>query len=53
MFSTLRTGRPDLYAWQSARVFAQQDGYAAKVVTKAEWEEFGHKICFKRFDGRD
>lgn len=44
---------PDLYAWHSARAFAQQDGYAAKVVTKAEWEESGHKVCFKRFDGRD
>eukprot|EP00040_Diaphanoeca_grandis_P026073 m.145407 g.145407 ORF g.145407 m.145407 type:complete len:405 (-) comp30438_c2_seq3:43-1257(-) len=43
---------PDLYPWESTCTFAK-DKYRSKAVTKAEYEESGHKICYSRFDNMD
>eukprot|EP00035_Acanthoeca_spectabilis_P025765 m.459814 g.459814 ORF g.459814 m.459814 type:complete len:423 (-) comp21839_c0_seq1:56-1324(-) len=44
---------PSLYAWRGGCAFAQSDGFSAKCVTKAEYAEKGHTLCFKRFDQQD
>jgi len=43
--------RPDWYAWRGGCDFARSDGFAARCVTRAEYNEKGHALCFERFDG--
>lgn len=41
---------PEWYAWQGGCDFAKSADYSMHTVTKAEYEESGHKACFNKFD---
>jgi actin-related protein 6 len=40
---------PQLHAWRGGSHFAAGDDFAAFAVTKAEYDEQGHRICTERF----
>lgn len=41
---------PITYAWHGAKVLAKDSTFPGLLVTREEYEEQGHSICFSRFD---
>ena len=40
---------PITYAWQGGAKFANSAEFNEKLVTRAEFNEYGHNICLQRF----
>lgn len=40
---------PITAAWRGGSLFGASDGFAAKTVTRAEYHEYGHALCRRRF----
>ena len=40
---------PILSAWRGASIFATADDYATHIVTKEQYQEWGHVYCRRKF----
>jgi len=47
---TYRPPNPDAYAWQGGVSLSKQPLFDEMLVTKAEYEEYGHAICKSKFN---
>ena len=44
------TFRPITYAWEGGKLLSEDPTFSSFLVTREEYEEEGHTICFERFD---
>ena len=41
---------PSVYAWEGGTMFAKDPQMKKLAVTKEDYDENGHNICFEKFD---
>lgn len=41
---------PITYAWQGGTMLSKDNNFQKLLVTKQDYEEFGHSICEEKFD---